>query len=66
MLDAQAGLQDARFMRWALDLARTGEKSSGAGPIGCVIVKGGEIICEGHNEMALKVRPKRRLRNLRL
>ena len=55
MLDAQAGLQDARFMRWALDLARTGEKSSGAGPIGCVIVKGGEIICEARNEVALKV-----------
>ena len=55
MLDAQAGLQDARFMRWALDLARTGEKSSGAGPIGCVIVKGGEIICEARNEVVLKV-----------
>ncbi len=42
--------RDAHFMRRAIELARLGERRPGAAPIGCVIVRDGEIIGEGHNE----------------
>ena len=37
-------------MRRAIDLAQEGVESSG-GPFGCVIVKNGEIIGQGHNQV---------------
>ncbi len=40
-------------MRRAITLARQGGVKSGANPIGCVIVRDGEIIGEGHNEVDL-------------
>ena len=43
--------QDEQFMRRAIALASQGEAVPGGGPIGCVIVREGEIIGEGHNEV---------------
>lgn len=40
--------QDEKFMRRALELARQAERA-GEVPVGCVIVKEGEIIGEGFN-----------------
>jgi len=40
---------DERFMRRAIDLALEGVDSGG--PFGCVVVKNGEIIGEGHNQV---------------
>ncbi|HEX7047596.1 MAG TPA: tRNA adenosine(34) deaminase TadA [Gammaproteobacteria bacterium] len=40
--------QDEKFMQRALELARKGEQA-GEVPVGCVIVKDGEIIGEGFN-----------------
>lgn len=42
--------EDERFMRRAIELAREGQRRPGASPIGCVIVRDGEIIGEGHNQ----------------
>lgn len=44
-------------MRRAIELARKGELKPGANPIGCLIVRGGEIIGEGHNEEQLRCDP---------
>lgn len=40
--------QDEKFMRRALELAKQGE-AAGEVPVGCVIVKDGEIVGEGFN-----------------
>ena len=40
--------EDEKFMRRALELAREGERA-GEVPVGCVVVKDGEIIGEGFN-----------------
>ena len=48
---------DIAFMRRALDLARQGERTAGASPIGCVIVMDGEVVAEGHNEVGLRHDP---------
>ena len=45
---------DEFYMRRAIELASQGEHSPGGGPIGCVIVLGGKIIGEGHNEVAAR------------
>ncbi len=42
---------DEDFMRRAIALAVQGECLPGGGPIGCVIVRNGDIIGEGHNEV---------------
>jgi tRNA(Arg) A34 adenosine deaminase TadA len=42
---------DLRFMRRAIELARTGMKAGAGGPFGAVVVKDGEIIGEGHNRV---------------
>lgn len=42
--------EDEAFMRRAIALAREGERKPGGSPIGCVIVRDGVIIGEGHNE----------------
>ena len=41
---------DETFMRRAIALAREGERTPGASPIGCVIVQDGRIIGEACNE----------------
>jgi tRNA(adenine34) deaminase len=43
---------DARFMRRAIAIAREAGQAEGAVPIGCVIVRDGEIVGEGANEVA--------------
>ena len=40
-----------RFMKLAIDEAREGIHAGHGGPFGCVIVKNGEIIGRGHNEV---------------
>jgi guanine deaminase len=42
---------DLRFMRRAIELARLGMTSGAGGPFGAVVVKNGEIIGEGHNQV---------------
>ena len=42
--------EDERFMRLALEQARQGLATSGAGEVGCVIVRDGEVLAEGFNE----------------
>lgn len=48
---------DLRFMGRALELARKGDKTDGASPIGCVIVMDGEVVAEGHNEVGIRHDP---------
>lgn len=48
---------DLGFMRRALDLARKGDRTEGASPIGCVLVLDGEVVAEGHNEVGLRHDP---------
>jgi tRNA(adenine34) deaminase len=43
--------EDERWMQRAVALAREGEARPGANPIGCVIVRDGEVIGEGCNEV---------------
>ena len=45
------GQDDERWMRRALDWARKGADDPGGGPIGCVIVREGVVLGEGHNEV---------------
>lgn len=42
--------EDLRFMRRAIELARIAAAIPGASPIGCVIVRDGQVLGEGHNE----------------
>ncbi len=48
---------DHRLMARALALAKKGEGTPGASPIGCVIVMDGEVVAEGHNEVGLRHDP---------
>jgi len=41
---------DIDFMRRAIDIAREAARDPGAVPIGCVIVRDGRVLAEGHNE----------------
>jgi tRNA(Arg) A34 adenosine deaminase TadA len=43
--------QDERFMRRAIALAQQGIDRGAGGPFGAVIVKGGEIVGEGYNQV---------------
>ena len=45
---------DIQWMKRAIALAREGEGTPGKNPIGCVIVRGGEIIGEACNEVDLR------------
>lgn len=49
--------QDENFMRRAIELARTGIDNKFGGPFGAVVVKDGEIIAEGWNEVTSKNDP---------
>lgn len=46
----------AEFMQIAIDQARLSLKK-GCGPVGCIVVKNGEVIASGHNEEALRCDP---------
>lgn len=46
-----------KFMKIAIDEAKTGIRAGHGGPFGCVIVKDGVIIGKGHNEVVLKNDP---------
>ena len=48
---------DRKFMARALELARRGDRTEGASPIGCVIVLDGQVVAEGHNEVGLRHDP---------
>jgi tRNA(adenine34) deaminase len=48
---------DFRWMRRAIALAQQGAVRDGANPIGCVIVRDGEMIAEGFNEVDLRHDP---------
>jgi tRNA(adenine34) deaminase len=48
---------DRVFMARALDLARRGDRTTGASAIGCVIVFNGRVVAEGHNEVGLRHDP---------
>lgn len=46
--------EDRWWMQRAIDLARAGAAEAGKNPIGCVIVRDGEMIGEGSNEVELR------------
>jgi tRNA(adenine34) deaminase len=48
---------DLRWMRRALELARQGEARAGTSPIGCVLVRDGDVIAEACNEVELRHDP---------
>lgn len=48
---------DPKFMERAVLLSQTAYKSGKGLPIGCVIVRNGEIIGEGHNEIFIRNNP---------
>jgi tRNA(Arg) A34 adenosine deaminase TadA len=43
--------QNEKFMQRAIDMAEKGMDTKAGGPFGCVIVKDGKVIAEGHNEV---------------
>ena len=43
--------EDERWMRRALDLAMQGQADPGSSPIGCVIIRDGQVLGEGYNEV---------------
>lgn len=42
---------DKKFMQYAIELARSGVERNLGGPFGCVVVKDGEIVGEGNNQV---------------
>lgn len=44
---------DEQYMKRAIALARKGMESGAGGPFGCVIVKDGQVVGEGFNEVIL-------------
>ncbi len=44
-------------MRLAIEQARLGDRTPGAGEVGCVIVKDGEVVAQGCNEAELTFDP---------
>ena len=49
--------EDERFMRLAIAQAAEGDRTPGAGEVGCVIVLNGEVMASGHNEAELLFDP---------
>jgi tRNA(adenine34) deaminase len=54
---SQTETDDVRFMRLAIEQARRGDQLPGAGEVGCVIVRDGKVLAEGHNEAELRHDP---------
>lgn len=48
---------DITYMGRAIAIARLGARTPGAAPIGCVIVRDGQILGEGHNEVDIRHDP---------
>ncbi len=48
---------DVRFMRLALEQANAGDRKKGAGEVGCVIVRDGEVLASGYNEAEMRHDP---------
>ncbi len=48
---------DERFMRLAIQQAWEGDRTPGAGEVGCVIVMDGEVVASGHNEAEMRHDP---------
>ncbi len=48
---------DKKFMQRAIELSEQGYVSGKGLPIGCVIVKNGQIVGEGHNEIFVRKNP---------
>ena len=46
-----------KFMKIAVDEARTGINAGHGGPFGCIIVRNGEIVGQGHNEVVKRKDP---------
>ena len=46
-----------KFMEMAIDLAREGMTKNAGGPFGCVIVKDGVVVGQGHNEVTSSFDP---------
>ena len=46
-----------KFMKIAIDEAKTGIRAGHGGPFGCVIVRDGEVVGKGHNEVVLRNDP---------
>ena len=46
-----------KYMKTAIDEARTGISEGHGGPFGCVIVKDGEVVGQGHNEVVKQKDP---------
>lgn len=57
MTDRRSAAQHEVFMRRAIELARNAPQKDGAAPIGCVIVRDGQIIGEGSNEVGPQCDP---------
>ena len=49
--------EDEQFMRLAIEQARLGDRTPGAGEVGCVIVRGTDVCAAGHNEAHLRNDP---------
>lgn len=50
-------MAELKFMQRAIELARHATDSGSGGPFGCVIVKDGEIVAEGFNQVRLTKDP---------
>ena len=48
---------DERYMLRAMEEARRGNEIAGAGEVGCLIVRRGEVVASGHNEAELRHDP---------
>lgn len=48
-----ASAHDETFLRLAIEQARRGDRRPGAGDVGCVIVREGEVLVEAYNEVEL-------------
>ena len=46
-----------KYMKMAIEEARHGISCGHGGPFGCVIVKNGEVVGSGHNEVLLQRDP---------
>ncbi len=55
--DGDEDARDEGFMRRAIALADAARGKGGTSPIGCVIVRDGRVVGEGHNEVGLRHDP---------